>query len=233
MSAAERDSNGKLWLRNMPTAASRQLLSVRVNALLASFKDHDRREIAIAVMEMLASYDVAQSKQLTAAERKAAVTVYVRELQGVPTWAILEACNKIRLGTASEISHTYKPTPIQLRVLAVEIASPWKREALQIGEILTAEKYQEGPSEEERGRVAVKMRTLADELKGELVASERQRDEPLLRRYAEQTDKAIKREWGDQEPPKAGELMISRSLVDLIEAQKKAPTPPAHDPMVL
>src|SRR5262249_14383048 len=82
VSASERDDTGKLALRNMPSVQDRQMLTARVRVLLEAFKHHDRKEIAIAVMDMLASYDVAQMRQMTAAERKAAATLYVRELHG-------------------------------------------------------------------------------------------------------------------------------------------------------
>jgi hypothetical protein len=229
----------------MPSQQDRVALTERVRSLMASLKHHDRKEIAALILDMLVSYEVAQSKQLTAAERKANVTVYVRELNGVPTWAVAEACNRIRLGLAPDISHQYKPTPIQVRVLAVSIAQPWKQEALKIGEILGAQEYHEGPSEEERGRLAIKWRALAEALKertlndtglaNALAEIERERREALLRRHAEVSADAIRREWASVgEKPPEGELLISRSLVKKIEAQKKAPAPDeAQEPMVL
>jgi hypothetical protein len=247
MSASERDAAHKLHLRNMPNEGSRQILAVRVRELLGSFKQHDKKEIAVAIMDMLASYDVAQAKQLTAAERKAAVVVYVRELQGVPTWAVQEACNKIRLGTAPDISHAYKPTPIQVRVLAISIAQPYKQEAMQISEILVAPEFVEGPGEEERDRVAIKWRSLADALKNhelsdsdalmnKLAELERERNVAMLRRLSERSTAAITQEWKDagQKPPMAGDVPISRALVKLIEERKKAQAAkPGPDTMYL
>lgn len=244
LSACERDDQGKLHLRNMPSMQAREILSVRCKSLLASLKQHDRKQIAYAIMDMLASYDIAQIKQPTAPERKAAAAVYVRELQGVPTWAVTEACHKIRLGTAPDISHAYKPTPIQVRVLAVGIAQPWKAEALKIGEILVAPKYVEGPGEEERGRVAIKWRALADALKdgtlgddvglrNVMAEQEKAARETRLNRMAEVSTKAIEREWAAVGGKPTG-YPVSHSLVKLIEAQKKAhadDTP--HEPMVL
>src|SRR5262249_13560215 len=155
---------------------------------------------------------------MTAAERKAAATLYVRELHGVPTWAIQEACNRIRLGSAPDISHHYKPTPIQVRVLADSIAAPWKSEAVRISEILTAPKHVDGPSEAERQVVGVKLRTLADELKEgahrdpEIAERESQEKAAFLRRCAEGSQKAIEQQWADlgREPPK---FLVSVSLV--------------------
>lgn len=232
MSASERDGHGKLYLRNVPGEKDRRLLSERVHVLMASLKDHDQREIAIMIGDMLAAYDVAQAKQITAAERKAAIVVYVRELHGVPTWAIAEACNRIRFGTAPDISHQYKPTPIQVRVLAVSIAQPWKQQVMLIGEILTAQTYHEGPSEEERKGIAIKWRALADALKAgpiedglmnRLAEVDSERNEALLRRMTARSGDLIKRMWAarGEQPRMAGNLLISPSLVKQLEAKER------------
>lgn len=247
MSASERSLDGrKLSLRNMPDQEDRQVLKDRVTLLMASFKQHDQKQIAVLILDMLASYDVAMVKQLTAAERRAAATVYVRELHGVPTWAVQEACTKIRLGTAPDISHAYKPTPIQVRVLAVSLAQPFKQEAMQIGDILCAGKYVEGVEGEERARVGIKMRTLADELKDgslrgeglatEMSEAEKAQRERLLRRHAEYADDLIKREYARLgiAPVKAGDVPVSPALVRQIQAQKKAPAADKpREPLVL
>lgn len=219
LSASERDGQRKLSLRNMPSQQDRMLLSARARTLLDAFKQHDRKEIAIAVMDMLASYDVAQMRGMTAAERKAAATLYVRELAGVPTWAIQEACSRIRLGTAPDISHHFKPTPIQVRVLALQFAQPWKSEATQISEILTAPRHVDGPSEEERKAVGIKMRTLADELKEgahrDDMPAERKQQGAFLERCVETSQKAIEQQWAalGREPPK---FLVSVTLTKLI-----------------
>lgn len=220
MSAAERDGQGKLALRNMPSQQNRQLLAARMRVLLESFKQHDRKEIAIAIMDMLASYDVAQARQMTTTERKAAATLYVRELAGVPTWAVQEACNRIRLGNAPDISHHYKPTPIQVRVLAAKLAAPWKNEALQIGEILNAPQYVEGPSEKERQRVGVKMQTLADDLKEVVAERRKEQDAAVLQRFVDGSQREIERQWASlgTAPPK---FQISVTLARQIEKRRR------------
>src|SRR6516162_6185529 len=119
------DVFGKLQLHIMPTPDQRLMLSTRAKSLLLALKEHNRKKIAAILMDMLASYDVAQARAITADERRVAVAVYVKELAGVPTWAVEEACSKIRLGAAPEISPQFKPTPIQVRLLAVSIAQPF------------------------------------------------------------------------------------------------------------
>jgi predicted nucleic acid-binding Zn ribbon protein len=242
MSAAERDSTGKLFLRNIPNAADKRTLVERINVVMASLKQHDQHEIAILIMDMLASFDVAMSRQITAKERKEAAVIYVRELKGVPTWAVHQACQKIRLGTAPNISHQYKPTPIQVRVLAVNIASPWKQEAKQIGEILNAPLYVDGVSGEERQRVGIKMRTLADELKegayregviAELSEVEKELAQNTLARHTKNADRMIAGEYArlGRGPIMAGSMVLSPALVRQIQKKDDADKP--HDPLVL
>jgi hypothetical protein len=231
---------GRLVLINMPSATDRQFLAARVKALLDSFRHHDRKEIAALIADMLASYDVAQAKQLSAADRKLVVAVYVRELGGLPTWAVLEACNRIRLGTAPDISHAYKPTAIQVRTLAVSIAQPWKGEALLISEVLGAKAYREEIADEERGRVLVKWQSLSEALHAGALGEpglrqywqelEAQRRERTLARMTETSRTMIVREWaasGEQPPPG---MPVSRGLVGLLGAQTtKKPFPQEED----
>jgi hypothetical protein len=239
-SGAHRGEGGKLYLINMPTETQRTLLAGRAKQLLDSFRHHDQGAIAALIADMLAAYDVAQVKQLTAADRKAAVVVYVRELRGVPTWAVQEACERIRLGTAPDISHAYKPTPIQVRVLAVSIAQPWKNEAIQIGELLAAEQYRAMPSAEERSAVGVKMQSLADAIREGTLGPpdglrtqwdemERENRERFAQRAGAISLEAIKREYAKhgESPAMAGNIVISRELAQQLRErpQAKAPAP--------
>ncbi len=227
MSIAHRRGDGKLELRNMPTGDERQVLFKRGQEVFAALKQSDKKRTGIAIAEMLAVYDIAQSKRATAAERREAEALYTKELHGVPVWATEEACKRIRLGTAGEeISRAYKPTPIQVRVLAVSIAQPWKNEAEQISEILGAQEYFEGPSDEVREVVGEKMRGLAEALRNsgkQFDEQDRQRHEAAMAHSAERARMKIVQEWEEMgEPPRmTGEIMLSPSLVRLIDEHKK------------
>jgi hypothetical protein len=146
------------------------------------------------------------------------------------------------LGTAPDISHQYKPTPIQVRVLAVSIASPWKQEARQIGEILNATLYIEGVSGEERERVGIKMRTLADELRegayregaiADLSEVEKELAQKTLVRHTKNADRMIAAEYArlGRGPIMAGSMVVSPALVRQIQKKDDADKP--HDPLVL
>lgn len=217
-SASERDGRGKLSLRNMPTPAQRDLLSARQRELVAAVHKHDKKAISLAVGRMVAVYDAAQTKRKTKAEAQEVIAVYVLELVGVPTWAVDQACSRIRMGTVPNLGRTHMPTPIEVRAFAVSIALPWKTELLQIGEILRAPEYRDAPDDEERGRVAIKMRLLADELKTASearVEAERADNTASLRRHAERGLKSIRDHWKSlgQEPKMAGDVMLSPALV--------------------
>jgi hypothetical protein len=225
-SGSHREADGSVYLLNMPTPADREVLRGRVVALLAALKKHDQKEVGALVADMLASYDVAQVKQLTGVERKAQVVLYVRELAGVPTWAVAEACNRIRLGTAPDISHQYKPTPIQVRVLAISFAQPFKDEVGEILMILGGKQLEKEISEEERERIGGLLRQLAEELRLDWTEAEANRRRQWLDqntpRIAAARDAAILADYarhGEEPLRTAHGALVSRSLAQMIAQQ--------------
>jgi len=229
-------TNYKITLINLPSEADRVRLKARHTELMKALHDHDRKEIGASISEMLMSYDVAKKKYKTKKEMLEVVAKYVQELKGVPTWAVQIACEKIRMGTAPDISHIYEPTTIQVRVLAVSIAQPFKQEAINIGNIVTADQYHEPVSEEERERVAPLLRELADKMKLKLEEDYRDRLEKDAPRIRKMSDDVIKRDWAarGEEPRYAGDILISPSLVKVIEQKNKERAElPKSDPMVL
>ena len=226
----------KIALINLPSEADRGRLKARYVELIKALHDHDRKEIGALIAEMLGSYDVAKKKYKTKKEMLEVVAKYVQELKGVPTWAVQIACEKIRMGTAPDISHIYEPTTIQVRVLAVSIAQPFKQEAINIGNVVAAEQYHEPVSEEERARVAPLLTELADKMKLKLEEDYRDRLEKNAPRIKKMTEDIIKREYAarGEEPRYAGDILISPSLIKVIEQKKKEQAElPKSDPMVL
>jgi hypothetical protein len=229
-------TNYKIALINMPSDAERGRLKARHIELMNALRDHDRKEIGALIAEMLGSYDVAKKKYKTKKEMLEVVAKYVQELRGVPTWAVQIACEKIRMGTEPDISHVYEPTTIQVRVLAVSIAQPFKQETINIGNIMIAAPYSEPVSEVERERVAPLLADLASKMKLKLEEDYRDRVERDAPRVAQMTEDMIKREYaarGDA-PRYAGDILVSPSLVKLIEKKKaEQAAMPGTDPMVL
>src|SRR5215831_10513372 len=227
-------TNYKITLINLPSEADRVRLKARHTELMKALHDHDRKEIGASISEMLMSYDVAKKKYKTKKEMLEVVAKYVQELKGVPTWAVQIACEKIRMGTAPDISHIYEPTTIQVRVLAVSIAQPFKQEAINIGNIVTADQYREPVSVEEQARVAPLLRELADNMKLKLEADYRDQQEKYAPRAKQISEDMIRREYAarGEKPRMAGDLMISTSLVKQIEQKKQGNVGPS-DLMVL
>lgn len=195
----------------------------RHNELMQALRDHDKKEIGALIAEMLGSYDVARQKYKTNKIRMEAVAKYVQELKGVPTWAVQAACDKIRMGTAPDISHVYEPTTIQVRVLAVSIAQPFKTEAQTIGNILIAPKYQQPVNEEVRAKVGALLAKLADQMKAK---RDQEREEAIAKdapRIKEQTNSMIEAEYRGRglDPVRANNgMLISRSLLDQIKSRE-------------
>jgi len=150
-----------------------------------------------------------------AIDKMEAVAKFVQELKGVPTWAVGIACERIRMGVAPGISHVFEPTTIQLRVLAVEIAQPCKQEAIAIGNIVAAERYQEPVSAEQRARVGELLAGLSRELRERIesvqddaIERDRPRAQALTQSYIEQEY----RSRGEEPVMTNKGMLISRSL---------------------
>lgn len=212
------DTDFKIALLNMPTSDEIGRLTARHRELMHALKEHDRKDIGAIIAEMLASYDVSKQRYKTQKERMEAVAKYVQELHGVPTWAVSIACNRIRTGSAPDISHVYEPTTIQVRVLAVEIAQPFKTECINIGNILTAQRYNPPVDEAQRKRVGEMMRGLADEMQNRIDSARDDQvraDAPRAKALTNNSIEADYRAHGE-EPRRSGDMLISRSLAKML-----------------
>jgi hypothetical protein len=211
----------KIALINLPSEAERGRLQARYTELMKALRDHDRKEIGAVIADMLGSYDVSKKKYKTKKDMYEVVAKYVADLSGVPTWAIQIACERIRMGVAPDISHVYEPTTIQVRVLAVSIAQPYKDEVISIGNIMMADQYIEPVSAEEQARVGPLLRQLADGMKANLAEEERQHIEAYHARQQPRRAKFIEAEWAahGEKPLMAGGVMVSRSLSELLKKQ--------------
>jgi hypothetical protein len=236
-SACDQSTRYKIALINMPTKEERGVLAGRQRELLSELRSHDRKEIATVISEMLASYDVARQRYKTKEELKLTVSKYVQEMDGVPTWAVAIACERIRVGSAPDISHAFEPTTIQLRVFACSIAEPFAAELSSISKIMAAEKWIEPVNEEIRARVLPKLRHLAEQMK---MDRQLEHDKVRARNVAVALRKAaevVERDFlahGEELPQPLGGIVVSRFLKATIEEQEKARKAlPPSEPMVL
>jgi len=233
-SVCDASTRYRIALINLPTKDERGVLAARQRELLTALKEHDRKEIARVIAEMLESYAVVRGR--TREELRAITSKYVQELHGVPTWAVAIGCDRIRVGSAKDISHSLEPTTIQVRVLALGIAEPFAAELASISKVIAAEKWLEPVNEEMRARVLPKLRHLAEQMK---MDRQLERDKlkannaaAALRKAAEIVERDY-RQYGE-EPKRAGELLVSRWLIKAVEEQEKARQAiPPSEPMTL
>lgn len=160
LSASEVEPGGKLVLRNFPEGETRAALRARAQVLLSALKSHDKTIKAALISQMIGCYAPKDGE-----DKKAVVVKFVEELSDIPTWAVWLACERIRMGTAPDISHVYRPSTIQVRVEAMRHVAPFRSQVRRITALLSAEKYIEPASEEMRERVGGLLRGLVDELR--------------------------------------------------------------------
>ena len=235
-SVCDQSTGYNIAVIQLPTNEERGLLAARRQELITALKNHDKKEIGSAVGEMLLSYDVGRQKY-TPQEMKVTVAAYLHNLQGVPTWAVVMACERIKMGTAPGISHTHVPTAIELRVLAVSIAEPFAAELSNIGKVLAAKKWIEPPNEEMRARVLPRLQKLAEQMK---MDRRIERDAKMAKNAEEGLKRAlefVQRDYiahGEELPQPLGGIVVSRFLKATIEEQEKARKAlPPSEPMVL
>jgi hypothetical protein len=234
-SVCDASTRYRIALINLPTKDERGVLAARQRELLTALKEHDRKEIARVIAEMLESYAVVRGR--TREELRAITSKYVQELHGVPTWAVAIGCDRIRVGSAKDISHSLEPTTIQVRVLALGIAEPFAAELASISKVIAAEKWLEPVNEEMRARVLPKLRHLAEQMK---MDRQLERDKLKANNAAAALRKATEiverdyRMYGEEPPPVVQGVVVSRFLIKALEEQKKAREAlPPSEPMVL
>lgn len=192
MSGADTSWDGKLALANWPTDEYRAVLSGRHKQVAAALLHHDRKSMAAAISEMLDCYRNSLRKDEDA---RSVVVKYVKELVGVPTWAVEMACFQIRSGTAPGISSTYAPSTIEVRVLAEGIAMPFREEAVKIFRVLQATRLMPPVSETERGRVGKLLTDLAAAMRAGMSANREREIRPVLDRMRDTADEAIEKDY--------------------------------------
>lgn len=152
---------GRLQLVNVPTAAQRNVLRARWTDLRNHMQNMNNQIVVAALIELFGCY----RNGLRAGEEPRTVALkYLRELDGLPTWAIVRACEQIRGGAFDELK-TYPPSTIALRQIAKGYCEVPLTEMHQIAEVLQGEAAPEAISEAEKDRVHGLLRGLADELR--------------------------------------------------------------------
>jgi hypothetical protein len=149
-----------LQLMNFPSDRQRAMLVKRHADIAAVFTQQDRQAIGAAVSELLSCY---RNGVRMDEDAKKVTTKYVAELRDLPTWAIIRACDAMRLGVADQ-SPDHPPSTIKIRQLAESYVTTMRREAVSISEILKAEKMKPEVPPEVRKEVGRRFGELAKEM---------------------------------------------------------------------
>jgi hypothetical protein len=157
-----RTTTGVLRVRYPLPTEVRSTLAARAVVLQRALKDNSPNLKGAYIADMLGCYD---PRPQTVNEMAAVVGKYLDELAAVPTWAVCIACAKIKAGTAIDVSTTYRPTTIQVRVLCRSVMADCVTENHLITEALNAPFDGAEPSKEIKDRVQAKLRTFSDELR--------------------------------------------------------------------
>jgi hypothetical protein len=167
--------NATGFLSRRPTEDERRALQERAVSLRSYLKRPNKEKVRVAISEMLLCYSKYQTiKADKNAEEsfKEIVSKFVQELQDVPQFAILRACQAIRMGQASGISLEYPPSTMQVRACAMVYASSLFTEIRHVHAALTGEEETKPISPEERERVRQGLLELSARLGASVAADE-------------------------------------------------------------
>jgi hypothetical protein len=123
---------------------------------------------AIEAMEapiagLLASFFLARG--VSAMEAKVTVRAYAVAMEGLPLWAVTQACKAIARGEVAGISKDFPPAAPRVREVANKQTESLVEESFRISRVLNARVVHE-PSPEERKQIAAKFATLKVQLGG-------------------------------------------------------------------
>lgn len=172
----EKDADGKLLLVMAPTADQRRTLVARRDHLATHLAPMPDGGIARLVSEMLAGFGSSRADEKTAA---GVVSQYVKELRGLPGWAISRACSRFARGEVGPdevegVNRGFAPSTAQLCTVARRMVQLWREQHHQIHLALTG-RVEHKQTPEERERVGALLRGLADDLKVQRAAEDAER----------------------------------------------------------
>lgn len=169
----ETNADGRALLAFNPTGQQRQQMALRRDFLAKHLAPMPDGGIARVVTEMLAGFGSARAG---GDEPKMVVTQYVKELRGLPGWAIARACSRFAQGQVGPdevegVNRGFAPSTAQVHTVARRIAQPHREERHKLHQALTGI-VEHKPTPEERQRVGALMRGLADSMKSSRAAED-------------------------------------------------------------
>jgi hypothetical protein len=128
--------------------AMRQRLERRFQALTVWLVAANEKEIRDQVTTMMATMVL---KPGSSTDIKIILKLYVKDLQGLPAFALAQACDDFRQGRAG--NGVFMPTQGELRKLAVEYMQPVAAEHTSIANVMAAKTLAPPVSPEARARM--------------------------------------------------------------------------------
>lgn len=120
----------------------------KAKLLITAIDDHlagqDRRKIGGAVTELLMAFASAPMSDAGAAARAKG---YAVALEGVPSWAVQEACARWLRGDVEDGNLAFAPSPPQLRKIANAVMVPIRAQRVLLERVLSARVEEEFSAE--------------------------------------------------------------------------------------
>lgn len=204
---------GRWLMLNPPSPEVKERLQKRHRDIATNLSHHDRLAVAAAVSDVMACY----RNFVKAGENpEKVVAKYVKELNGIPTWACVRACDAIRNGHAKDISLEFPFSTIQLRALAESYIKRLQDEAREISQIMLGGVLPAPASPEMRAKVGRNLARLAFKMRGDRKREDDAILKPMLARMKHETDDTIIREYrhkGEAPVFASGNVLVSPQLL--------------------
>lgn len=136
----------------VPAPADRQAFATRLATIQASLDHRDKKTIASAITDLAIGM---KSRSGGEGDTKEIVRVYGTALMAYPTWAVVDACQRVQRGTAG-LSPTYLPSVAELVQLCEGAVAALHAERAKLSAVLSARPRQTAvdPGPDTRDRVA-------------------------------------------------------------------------------
>ncbi len=203
---------GKWLMLNPPSPEVKERLQKRHRDITTNLSHHDQHAIAAAVSDAMACY---RNFIKATEDPKKVVAKYVKELNGIPTWACVRACDAIRHNQAPGISLEFPFNTMQLRALAESYIHRLQDEAREISQIMLGGILPPPATPEMRARIGRGLARLAFKMRGDIKRDDDAARKPMLARMKQETDDTILREYRHrgEAPVFAGNVLVSPQLL--------------------
>jgi hypothetical protein len=206
--------NGQAVLRGgLPTAEHTRSMRVRFDATGRALRpvrmnDQDKRTAGSAIASMLTAW-IYSGK----GDPRDTIAGYITHLSDMPLFAIEDACRKVAKGYVDGLSPDFPPSAARLHQLAMDACAELKKEMADLHEVLTAKAHHE-PTDEERSRIAIGFKRLAEDLIENDQSSRKSSREESAKQIDEANRRLFERECAVAGTPNS---FVSPSLLKILD----------------